>query len=74
MSQRILSIEDTLELPTRRMQSLGYKVHLMFVETRMDQSNEDAADQALRVSLRLGESAIVLARCGARRLRPYIRA
>lgn len=60
LSQRILSIEDTLELPTRRMQSLGYKVQSMFVETRMDQSNEDAADQALRVSLRLGESAIVL--------------
>lgn len=39
---------------------MGYKVQSMFVETRMDQSNEDAADQALRVSLRLGESAIVL--------------
>jgi type IV secretory pathway ATPase VirB11/archaellum biosynthesis ATPase len=60
LSQRILAIEDTLELPTRRMQSLGYKVQSLFVETRMDQSNEEAADQALRVSLRLGESAIVL--------------
>ncbi|MDW5563653.1 MAG: type II/IV secretion system ATPase subunit [Methanomassiliicoccus sp.] len=60
LSQRILAIEDTLELPIRRMQSLGYKVQSLFVETRMDQSNEEAADQALRVSLRLGESAIVL--------------
>jgi len=60
LSQRILAIEDTLELPTRRMQSLGYKVQSLFVETRVDQSNEEAADQALRVSLRLGESAIVL--------------
>jgi hypothetical protein len=42
------------------MQSLGYKVQSIFVETRMDQSNEEAADQALRVSLRLGESAIIL--------------
>lgn len=60
LSQRILAIEDTLELPTRKMQSLGYKVQSLFVETKMDQSSEEAADQALRVSLRLGESAIVL--------------
>jgi type IV secretory pathway ATPase VirB11/archaellum biosynthesis ATPase len=59
-SQRILTIEDTLELPTRRMQSLGYKVQSLFVDSRMDRSNEEMADQALRVSLRLGESAIVL--------------
>jgi flagellar protein FlaI len=59
-SQRILTIEDTLELPTHRMQTLGYKVQSLFVESRMDRSNEEMADQALRVSLRLGESAIVL--------------
>ncbi len=60
LSQRILAIEDTLELPVRQMQALGYKVQSLFVETRLDQSNEEVADQALRVSLRLGESAIVL--------------
>ncbi len=60
LSQRILTIEDTLELPARQMQALGYKVQSLFVETRLDQSNEEVADQALRVSLRLGESAIVL--------------
>jgi archaeal flagellar protein FlaI len=59
-SQRILTIEDTLELPTRQMQEMGYKVQSLFVETRMEQSNEEMADQVLRVSLRLGESAIVL--------------
>ena len=42
------------------MQSLGYKVQSLFVDSRMDRSNEEMADQALRVSLRLGESAIVL--------------
>ncbi len=60
LSQRILTIEDTLELPTQQMQALGYKVQSLFVETRMEHSTEEMADQALRVSLRLGESAIVL--------------
>ncbi|MBI0584091.1 MAG: type II/IV secretion system ATPase subunit [Methanomassiliicoccus sp.] len=60
LSQRILAIEDTLELPTRQMQSLGYKVQSLFVESRMDRTTEEMAEQALRVSLRLGESAIVL--------------
>ena len=60
LAQRILTIEDTLELPVRQMQAIGYKVQSLFVESRLDRSNEEVADQALRVSLRLGESAIVL--------------
>jgi type IV secretory pathway ATPase VirB11/archaellum biosynthesis ATPase len=60
MSQRILTIEDTMELPCRQMQRLGFKVQSMLVENRMGQDQEDRSDQALRVSLRLGESAIVL--------------
>jgi type IV secretory pathway ATPase VirB11/archaellum biosynthesis ATPase len=60
VSQRILTIEDTMELPCRQMQRLGYKVQSMLVENRMGQNQEDRTDEALRVSLRLGESAIVL--------------
>jgi archaeal flagellar protein FlaI len=60
MSQRILTIEDTMELPCRQMQRLGFRVQSMLVENRMGQDQEDRTDQALRVSLRLGESAIVL--------------
>ena len=60
ISQRILTIEDTMELPCRQMQHLGYKVQSLLVENRMGQDHEDRTDQALRVSLRLGESAIVL--------------
>ena len=60
ISQRILTIEDTMELPCRQMQRLGFKVQSMLVENRMGQDQEDRTDQALRVSLRLGESAIVL--------------
>ena len=60
VSQRILTIEDTMELPCRQMQRLGYKVQSLLVENRMGQDQEDRTDEALRVSLRLGESAIVL--------------
>jgi type IV secretory pathway ATPase VirB11/archaellum biosynthesis ATPase len=58
-SQRILTIEDTRELPTADLQSLGYKVQCLFVRSTLGGA-EMSADEALRVSLRLGESAIVL--------------
>lgn len=60
VAQRILVIEDTLELPVQRMQDLGYKVQSLFVDRGMEGSTEGTTDEALRVSLRLGESAIVL--------------
>jgi type IV secretory pathway ATPase VirB11/archaellum biosynthesis ATPase len=59
-SQRILTIEDTLELPGPQMQRLGYKVQSLFVRSTLGGTEEMTADDALRVSLRLGESAIVL--------------
>jgi type IV secretory pathway ATPase VirB11/archaellum biosynthesis ATPase len=59
-SQRIITIEDTLELPTMAMQNLGYKVQSMFVQSSLGGKGEMTADEALRVSLRLGESALVL--------------
>ena len=58
-SQRILTIEDTRELPASHLQSLGYKVQSLFVRSALGGA-EMSADDALRVSLRLGESAIVL--------------
>jgi len=60
-SQRILTIEDTLELPIDEMQSLGYKIQPMFVSGSVGEGGSQmSADDALRVSLRLGESAIVM--------------
>ena len=58
--QRILTIEDTLELPVPEMQSLGYKVQRMFVQSTLGGKGEMTADDALRTSLRLGESALIL--------------
>jgi type IV secretory pathway ATPase VirB11/archaellum biosynthesis ATPase len=59
-NQRILTIEDTLELPTEKMQTLGYEIQSMFVQSTLGGKGEMNAGDALRVSLRLGESAIVL--------------
>ncbi len=59
LSQRILLIEDTPEIPYRRMQDLGYDIQaLRFSEG--DGARQTSADSSLRVSLRMGESAIVI--------------
>jgi flagellar protein FlaI len=59
-AQRILTIEDTLELPGPQMRELGYKVQSLYVESALGGHGEMSAEEALRVSLRLGESAIIL--------------
>ncbi len=60
MSQRILTIEDTTELPGKKMRKMGYKVQSLLINEKMDGNNVSRADEALRVSLRMGESAIIL--------------
>jgi type IV secretory pathway ATPase VirB11/archaellum biosynthesis ATPase len=60
LSQRILTIEDTLELPGPEMGKLGYKIQSMHIRSSIGGMGEMSADEALRVALRLGESAIVL--------------
>ena len=69
LNQRILTIEDTLELPTAKMQELGYKVQSLFVQSAIGGTGDRTADDALRVSLRLGESAIVLGEVRGREAR-----
>ena len=59
-NQRILTIEDTLELPVFKMQEIGYKVQSLYVQSSLGGKAEMSADEALRISLRLGESAIVM--------------
>ena len=58
-SQRVLTIEDTQELPGREMQKIDYNVQCMTVGSLLEEGGL-TADDALRVSLRLGESSIVL--------------
>lgn len=58
-SQRILTIEDTNELPVKKMQEEGYNIQSMTVNTK-DKKNDIDTDDALKVSLRMGESALIL--------------
>jgi type IV secretory pathway ATPase VirB11/archaellum biosynthesis ATPase len=60
MSQRILTIEDTMELPGEKMRRIGFKVQTLLINERLDGNDASRADDALRVSLRMGESAIIL--------------
>jgi len=59
LSQRIILIEDTPEICVSRMQELGYDIQAL----RFSGGSEKdlaSAQEALKVSLRLGESAIVI--------------
>ncbi|MEF8832153.1 MAG: type II/IV secretion system ATPase subunit [Candidatus Thermoplasmatota archaeon] len=58
-SQRILTIEDTRELPSSEMQSVGYNVQSTMISSGTYKGDLEAND-VLRVALRLGESAIVM--------------
>jgi len=58
LSQRMLLIEDTPEIPVSRMQSLGFDVQTLRFDGQLE--GQASAENALRVSLRMGESAIVI--------------
>ena len=59
VSQRIILIEDTPEIPVRRLQTLGYDIQALRFSGEGGDSTTNA-QEALRVSLRMGESAIVI--------------
>jgi len=58
---RIVTVEDTLELPVKQMKDLGYNIESMKAQSVITQveSELDAAE-AIRTSLRLGDSALVI--------------
>ena len=49
-----------MELPGDQMRRMGYKVQSILVDDRMGGNQQSRSDDALRVSLRMGESAIIL--------------
>ncbi len=59
---RILTIEDTLELPTRHLRNLGYNIQSLKVESAMSMKSEEgvSAVQGIRSTLRLGDSALIV--------------
>lgn len=60
LSQRILLIEDTPEIPVARLQKLGFDIQTLRFSNEEASGHTLAARGALRVSLRMGESAIVI--------------
>jgi len=60
-NNRIITSEDTLELPVAQLRSLGYDILSMKTRSVITGAeSEIAADQAIRTALRLGDSALIV--------------
>jgi type IV secretory pathway ATPase VirB11/archaellum biosynthesis ATPase len=58
---RIISVEDTAELPIDSLRKLGYNIQPMKVRSAlMHSSSELGADEGIRTSLRLGDSSLIV--------------
>jgi flagellar protein FlaI len=58
---RIITIEDTLELPTESLRNLGYNIQPLKVASALTKgTSEVPADEGIRTTLRLGDSALVV--------------
>ena len=59
---RILTIEDTAEIPVDHLQKIGYKIQSLITKSISSGSGSSEVDptDALRTALRLGESVLVL--------------
>ncbi len=58
---RIITVEDTLELPVNAMRKLEYDILSMKVRSAlMGESTEVSAEEGIRASLRLGDSSLIV--------------
>jgi flagellar protein FlaI len=58
---RMITIEDTLELPVDSLRKLGYNIQSMKVASAMTKgTNEISADEGIRTTLRLGDSCLIV--------------
>jgi archaeal flagellar protein FlaI len=58
---RIITIEDTLELPTGALRDLGYNIQTMKVAGALAKGGSEVpADEGIRTTLRLGDSALII--------------
>lgn len=58
---RIITIEDTPELPIEQLRDIGFNIqHIKIKSTLQREAYEVSADEALRSALRLGESVLVI--------------
>ena len=60
-SHRIITVEDTLELPVSAMRNLDYDILSMKVRSALaGESTEVSAEEGIRASLRLGDSSLIV--------------
>jgi type IV secretory pathway ATPase VirB11/archaellum biosynthesis ATPase len=58
---RIITIEDTLELPVSDLRQLGYNIQAMKVASALSKGQSEVpADEGIRTTLRLGDSALIV--------------
>ncbi len=60
-NHRIITVEDTLELPVSSMRKLNYDILSMKVRSALaGESTEVSAEEGIRASLRLGDSSLIV--------------
>lgn len=60
-THRIITVEDTLELPVATMRNLDYDILSMKVRSALGgESTEVSAEEGIRASLRLGDSSLIV--------------
>ncbi|MBI2651300.1 type II/IV secretion system ATPase subunit [Candidatus Woesearchaeota archaeon] len=58
---RVLTIEDTIELPSAALRKLGYNIQPMKVAAALTKGSvEVPADEGIRTTLRMGDSALIV--------------
>jgi len=58
---RIITVEDTLELPVKQLREMGFNIISMKVQSAISQlESELPADQGIRTALRLGDSCLIV--------------
>ncbi len=58
---RIITVEDTLELPVQQLVKLGYNIQQLKVSSALTKgTNEISASEGIRTSLRLGDSGLII--------------
>jgi len=58
---RVITIEDTLELPTNSLRKLGYNIQALKVAAALSKgTSEVPADEGIRTTLRMGDSALII--------------
>ncbi len=58
---RIITVEDTMELPTTGLRNMGYNIQPLKVASALTRgSSEVSAEEGIRTTLRMGDSALIV--------------